>query len=169
MSSPIRILIVEDSEDDALLLIRQIRRSGYEPDAHRVDNAGDLSAAMECQEWDIVISDHNMPSFDSEKAIEIVRSYNRDIPIIIVSGSIGEELAVQAMRTGANDYIMKNNLMRLAPAIDREIREAQSRKARRDAEQTIQHMAYHDALTGLANRHEFEKRLKHILSQLKDI
>ncbi len=164
----LNILIVEDSEDDALLLLRVLRQGGYRTFHKRVDTAPGLQTCLNEQEWDIVITDHNMPEFDSTSAIRLVKQHGEDIPVIIVSGSIGEDVAVNAMRTGANDYILKGNYSRLIPAIDRELREAGSRKARRDAEKAIQHMAFHDSLTGLLNRSEFEQRLKKLHQSSKE-
>lgn len=156
---PIRLLIAEDSEDDALLLVRELRRGGYAPKMRRVDSAADMQAALEEQVWDLIITDHNMPSFDSQEALTLARQHGRDIPFIVVSGSIGEEVAVDVMKSGAHDYVMKNNLTRLLPAIERELREAENRRAHQAAEATIRHLAYHDSLTGLVNRAEFERRL----------
>jgi len=164
----LNILIVEDSEDDALLLLRVLKQGGYRTFHQRVDTASALQTCLNEQEWDIVITDHNMPEFDSTSAIKLVKQHGEDIPVIIVSGSIGEDVAVNAMRTGANDYILKGNYSRLIPAIDRELREAGSRKARRDAEKAIQHMAFHDSLTGLLNRSEFEQRLKKLHQSSKE-
>jgi len=157
--SALRLLLIEDSEDDALLLARELKRNGYDLDLIRVEDQAGLARELISRDWDIIITDHNLPSFSSEQVLAAVRGSHADIPVIIVSGSIGEEVAVAAMRTGANDYIMKNNLTRLVPAIERELREAENRKDNRRALDTIHHMAYHDALTGLANRHEFENRL----------
>ncbi len=159
MAKAIRLLVVEDSEDDTVLLLRQLRQAGYKVHHRRVASRADLSDALATEYWDVVITDHNMPSFDSGDALAIIRATNLDIPVIIVSGSIGEDVAVQAMRMGAHDYIMKSNLKRLIPAIERELRETNNRRAHRQAEETIRHMAYHDALTGLHNRYEFERSL----------
>ncbi len=159
MERPLRVLLVEDSPDDALLLERQLRRGGYAPTIERVDSASQLNAALAHPDWDVVITDHNMPGFSAEAALELVRESGLDAPVIIVSGSIGEEIAVAAMKAGAADYIMKNNLSRLVPAIERELREASIRREHRRAEATIRHLAYHDPLTGLVNRHQFEQRL----------
>jgi diguanylate cyclase (GGDEF)-like protein len=159
----LRLLLIEDSEDDALLLHRELHKGGYDTTLHRVDNVETLREALTGNHWDIVISDHNLPGLDSTQSLALVREANADIPIIIVSGTIGEEVAVETMRMGANDYIMKGNLTRLVPAIRRELREAQQRRTLRQAQATIHHMAYHDALTGLVNRAEFERRLQRAL------
>ena len=163
MTQLMRVLIVEDSEDDTLLLLRELRKAGYTPEHRRVASPAELQDALENNVWDIVITDHNLPDFGSEAAIQQVKQTHLDLPIIIVSGSIGEEVAVAAMKSGAHDYIMKGNLSRLVPAIERELREAHNRHEHRDAQETILHLAYHDALTGLYNRAEFETRLTQAL------
>ena len=165
---PLRLLLIEDSADDALLLQRELHKGGLNTTIHRADNLDALHAALAEGPWDIVISDHNVPTIDTIQGLTLVRETNGDVPIIIVSGTIGEESAVETMRHGANDYIMKSNLTRLVPAIRRELREAQRRLALRQAEATIHHMAYHDALTGLVNRLEFERRLQRALQSAKE-
>jgi PAS domain S-box-containing protein len=138
MDVPLRVLLVEDSEDDALLLLRELRRGGYEPLCERVDTAGDMEAALDERGWDLVIADHSMPEFSSSAALELLRRKGFvDLPFIIVSGRIGEDAAVAAMKAGAHDYIMKDNLARLNTAIERELREAESRKERRRAEEEL--------------------------------
>jgi diguanylate cyclase (GGDEF)-like protein len=129
----------------------------------RVDTIDALRASLSEDTLDIVITDHNLPGFDSQEVLAIVKELAPDLPVIIVSGSIGEEIAVAAMKGGAHDYIMKDNLPRLAPAIERELRDAEIRQAHRQAQQTIEHMAFHDALTGLVNRFEFEDQLRQAL------
>ncbi len=163
MSKPLRILLVEDSEDDALLLLRELKRGGLNPDCLRVDTPEDFDAAIGEGGWQLVITDHNLPRFSSEAVLGKLRDQGIDLPVIIVSGSIGEDIAVAAMRTGAHDYIMKDNLARLVPAINRELREAENRQQHRQAEEVIRHLAFHDALTGLTNRHEFEHRLSNAM------
>lgn len=163
MTIPLRVLLVEDSEDDALLIVRELRKGGYAPEWARVDTAEGLEHALGSDAWDIVITDHNMPRFSSHAALGILKQSNLDVPIIIVSGSIGEDIAVEAMKGGAHDYIMKDRLARLVPAIDRELREAKNRNAHRRAQEVIRHLAYHDALTGLVNRVEFENAVRHAL------
>lgn len=131
MNKTLRVLIVEDSEDDALLLVRQLRRGGYEPKFARVDTDDAMRAALLTETWDVVISDYAMPQFSALGALSVLREMQLDLPCLIVSGTIGEETAVTIMKAGAGDYIMKDNLKRLIPAIERELREAQIRKERR--------------------------------------
>ena len=134
---PLKVLVIEDSEIDALLLLEQLKAGGYDPASRRVDNAEDLVDALEKQAWDVIFSDHNMPQFSSTEALEIVRSSAMDVPFIIVSGAIGEEAAVAAMRAGAQDYLMKGNMARLVAAVDRELMDARERRARRVAERAL--------------------------------
>ena len=166
MASSLRILLVEDSEDDAALLLRQLRKGGFIPDCRRVDNGHDFEAALLSGSWDIVITDHNLPGYSSEATLAAVQKSGLDMPVIIVSGSIGEEIAVNAMKNGASDYIMKSNLARLVPAVEREMRETMNRRAHRRAQETLRHLALHDPLTGLTNRHEFETRLSLALDEV---
>lgn len=159
-TTPLRVLVVEDSEDDALLLTRDLRQAGFVAELMRVDNADAMRSALEHGEWDIIIADHNMPNFSSTEAIELLKASGLDIPFIILSGSIGEDLAVRAMKAGAHDYIMKDSRARLIPAIQRELREAEARREHRRSQDMIRHMAYHDSLTELVNRGAFEHRLQ---------
>jgi diguanylate cyclase (GGDEF)-like protein/PAS domain S-box-containing protein len=134
---PLNVLLIEDSDDDAELLRLELRRAGYEPDVDRVDTRAALEAALEEAEYDVVISDHALPSFSAAEGLALVGQRGLDVPFLIVSGTIGEESAVEAMRTGAHDYIMKSNMARLAPALERELREAEGRRARREAERAL--------------------------------
>ena len=168
MDKDIRILVVEDSEDDMILLIRELNRGGFKPRCKRVQTRQSMFDALISEPWDLVLTDHNMPGFNSTAAIEVMQEMELDTPVIIVSGSIGEEIAVAAMKTGAHDYIMKDNMARLVPAIERELREVETRRAHRTAEATIRHMAYHDALTGLTNRHDFEIRLSRAIFSARE-
>jgi PAS domain S-box-containing protein len=129
--------MVEDSHDDVDLVLRELRRAGYDPQHLRVDNAEDLRAALVTREWDLVMSDHAMPGFSSLAALAVLRETHVDLPFLIVSGSIGEQAAVDGMRAGANDYLMKGNLARLGPVVDRELREAASRRERRETERAL--------------------------------
>ena len=138
MGIQLRVLIVEDQEDDALMLLRMLRRAGYDLTFERVDTAEALEAALDRQTWDIIIADYTLPEFNGLAALAHVKERGLDLPFIIVSGSIGEDIAVAAMKAGAHDYIMKNNLTRLIPAVERELREAEVRRARKRAEETLQ-------------------------------
>lgn len=131
MGIPLRVLIAEDSENDAMLILRQLRQGDYEPLYERVDTLEAMKAALATASWDIVIADYSMPHFSGLTALKLVQETGQDLPFIIVSGSIGEELAVAAMQAGVHDYIMKNNMARLLPAVERELRQAKSRRARR--------------------------------------
>ncbi|OWY66194.1 hybrid sensor histidine kinase/response regulator [cyanobacterium TDX16] len=137
MNPHLRILVVEDSEDDMLLMLRELRRSGYTLDYERVETAAQMQAALERQSWDIVIADYTLPKFSAPDALKLLQSQQRDLPFIIVSGTIGEETAVAAMKAGAHDYITKGNLARLLPAVERELREAKERQKRHNAEQAL--------------------------------
>ena len=158
--TPLRLLQVEDTEDDAALVAAALSRAGYHIYARRVDTAADLRRELEDSEWDLVIADYTIPGFSGTKALAIVREQHPDLPFIFVSGTIGEDTAVAAMRTGAHDYIMKSNLARLAPAVERELREASVRRERHLANQRVAYLAYHDSLTDLPNRALFQDRLQ---------
>jgi len=129
----LRLLIVEDSEDDALLLLQRFRSAGYKVHSRRVDCAPDMQAALQSEVFDAVLSDHRMPAFDANGALALLQALDRDLPFIIVSGVIDEETAISAMRAGAHDYLSKDKLHRLVPAVEREIREAVNRAERRVA------------------------------------
>jgi signal transduction histidine kinase len=131
------VLIVEDSEEDTKMIVNEFKRGGYEATYTRVDNASDMQAALLRQKWDLVLSDYAMPDFDAISALRVLQGTLIDLPFIIVSGSIGEDTAVQAMKAGAHDYLMKDKLSRLLPAIERELREATIRRERREAEQAL--------------------------------
>ncbi len=160
MSISLRLLIVEDSEDDASLLVRELRQADYDLTVKRVDTLAAMSMALVNQAWDIVICDYNMPRFNAPDALALIRKSGLDLPFIIVSGSIGEDLAVAAMKNGAQDYILKNNLARMIPVIERELREVKARRERAQAEQTIKYLAYYDPLTSLPNRILLLERLQ---------
>jgi PAS domain S-box-containing protein len=129
MPDPIRVLIVEDNDDDAELILRAIRRGGFDPTYTRVENADDMAKALK-ESWNIVISDFNLPQFGGLDALRMLQETGQDVPFILVSGTIGEEVAVQALKAGAHDYLMKDRLTRLGSAIEREVREAELRHER---------------------------------------
>jgi PAS domain S-box-containing protein len=138
MSIPLRVLIVEDSQDDAVLLLRALRRGGYDVFTERVETAPDMKAALDRAEWDAVLSDYTMPRFSALDALAVLKNRSLDIPFIIVSGTIGEETAVNAMKAGAQDFLIKGSLSRLVPALERELRDAHMRRERRQAEEALQ-------------------------------
>lgn len=137
MGIPLRVLIVEDSEDDTLLLTRELRQAGYDPVYKRVDTAQAMSAQIKKQKWDIVIADYVMPRFSGLRALKVLRDSGLDLPFMIISGKIGEDTAVEAMKAGVHDFFMKDNLARLGPAIHRELKEAAVRKERKMAEEAL--------------------------------
>jgi two-component system, cell cycle sensor histidine kinase and response regulator CckA len=140
MDANLHVLIVEDSEDDMLLLLRELRRGGYIVDYLRVETPIAMQAALDQQTWDIVIADYTLPGFSAPEALKLLQQQTDrrcDLPFIIVSGTIGEETAVAAMRAGAHDYLLKGNLARLVPAVERELREAEDRQKRHIAEQAL--------------------------------
>lgn len=142
MGTPLRILIVEDSVNDTVLLLGELRRGGYEPLHERVDTPEEMEAALKSAEargepWEVVVSDYYMPCFLASDALELLQRLNYDLPFIVVSGRVDEEVAVAAMRAGAHDYITKENMARLSPVIERELREAKVRRERRRAEEQL--------------------------------
>ncbi len=137
MGKKLRVLIVEDSEDDTLLVLRELRRGGYDPSHKRVETPEDMRAALEEEPWDLVISDYAMPMFDAPRALGVLGESGRDIPFIVLSGSTGEETAVETMKAGAHDYVKKDNIARLLPSVERELREAEARRESRRAEEAL--------------------------------
>jgi signal transduction histidine kinase len=136
-SQTLRVLFVEDSEPDTLLLLRALQRGGYQTVHERVATAREVRTALQSNSWDLILADHAMPNFSAPEALALVRRAGLDIPFIIVSGHIEEEMAVSAMQAGAHDYIMKDRLARLVPAVARELREAEVRRARKKSEEEL--------------------------------
>jgi PAS domain S-box-containing protein len=137
MVKAIRLLIIEDMEDDALLIVRELRKGGFEPVYKIVDSKEDMAKALKAQAWDIIISDYSLPQFNGMDALRMAKNYDPDIPFILISGTIGEDIAVAAMKAGAHDYLMKGNLKRLTPAVRRELYDAQVRRAHRKSERDL--------------------------------
>jgi signal transduction histidine kinase/CheY-like chemotaxis protein len=135
---PLRLLLVEDSPADATLVLTQLRRHGYVPECERVENAAAFQEALARGEWDCILSDYELPTFGGLDALRLLQESGIDLPFIVVSGAIGEETAIGAMKAGAHDYVMKNNLARLGSAIERELREAEVRRQRRRAAAAVE-------------------------------
>lgn len=134
---PLRALIVEDNADDAALLVRVLRQGNYDLTWERVDTAAGLQEALRRRTWDIVISDYSMPQFTGLTALQVVKAHDDNLPFLLISGTVGEDIAVNAMRAGANDYVMKDNPSRLIPAIERELREAEAHRNQREAQKAL--------------------------------
>ena len=133
--------MVEDSEVDTMLILRELRRSGFEPVSKRVDSEGAMTDALDGGSWDLIISDYALPQFGGAAALSLFQQRGVDIPFIIVSGALGEERAVEMMKAGAHDYVLKHNLARLSPAATRELAAAEERRARRQQEATMAYLA----------------------------
>jgi len=137
MSKKINVLLVEDSEDDAVLIKRELKKGNFNPNITRVETKNDMEKKLNEEKWDIVISDYVMPEFSGLDALKTIEKSKKDLPFIIVSGKIGEDTAVEAMKTGAHDYIMKKNLQRLVPAIKRELKDYKIRKERKKVKKDL--------------------------------
>src|ERR1019366_8747838 len=132
--SQLKILQIEDSESDAALIVRFLEKAWLDVHVERVEDAAAMTEALQRGPWDAIVCDYQLPGFGAPEALAILHASGHDIPFIVVSGTIGEDVAVGMMRSGANDYLMKDNLARLAPAVEREIREARARAGRRETE-----------------------------------
>src|SRR5687767_13437081 len=137
MKPNLRVLIVEDSEFDAQMMVGLLRKAGYEVAYERIESGEAMEAALQKTPWDVILADYNLPQFNAPSALDIVKKSGLDIPFIIVSGGIGEDIAVEAMKAGAHDYLMKGNLHRLVPAVERELREAANRASQREAKKAL--------------------------------
>jgi signal transduction histidine kinase len=165
MGVPLKVLLIEDREDDAVLLLRELRRGGYDVSHHRVESPQALESSLDSQPWDLVISDYSMPQFSGLDALRIVRGKQLDVPFLFVSGTLGEETAVAALKDGAQDYLMKGHLQRLVPAVERELREVQARRERKHLEQHVHQLQKFEAIGRLAGgiAHDFNNVLGAIL------
>lgn len=130
MDTVLNILIIEDSQDDYILITRNLKKR-FKISSKRIEDKEELEASLMIGKWDVIISDNSLPNMDAIGALDITRALDTDVPFIIVSGTIGEEMAVKAMKSGANDFILKDSLARLNPVVDREIKEANNRRAKK--------------------------------------
>ena len=167
MLTPLKILFVEDCEDDVNLLVRHLKKGGINLEFERVDNQDSMNEAISKTFWDLVIADYVLPHFSGIEALKLIKEMNLDIPFIIVSGAIGEDIAAETMKAGAHDYILKNNLLRLVPAIERELKDAEIRRSNRKAEAQLLYKAFYDTLTGLPNRTLFLDKLNQAISHAR--
>jgi len=138
MSTPLRVLFVEDSEEDVRFLVGELRKGGYNLTFDQVDTADAMRAALDKKEWDVIIDNYAMPKFNGRVALNLLKEKGLDLPFIIVSGGNGEERVVEAMKAGAHDYIMKKNITRLIPTIERELKEAETRRGQKREEILIE-------------------------------
>lgn len=166
MTTPLHVLILEDREEDAELMVHELRRAGFDPRWQRVDTEADFLAHLD-QELDVVLADYSLPQFDAQRALEHLKKRGLDVPFIIVSGCIGEERAVQCMKSGATDYLLKDRLTRLGQAVRKAVDEKCLRDDRQRVEKQLVHNTFHDALTGLPNRALFLDRAQRCLHQME--
>jgi signal transduction histidine kinase len=165
----LRVLLVEDSPDDADLVLEELRKQGYEPQFARVDNAVQMKSALEEQAWDVVLCDYAMPSFDALAALAVMKSTALDVPFIIVSGTMGEDVAVKAMKAGAHDFFSKDKITRLPAAIEREVRDA---KVRAERKQLHDQLLLSDRLVSIGTlaagvAHEINNPLAYVIGNIE--
>jgi len=166
MTTPLHVLILEDCIMDAELMVHELRRAGFDPQWQRVETEADFLAHLD-QKLDIILADYSLPQFDAQRALEHLNQRGLDVPFIIVSGCIGEERAVECMKSGATDYLLKDRLTRLGQAVKKGLEERLLRDDRQRVEEQLTHNAFHDTLTGLPNRALFLDRTQRCFHQME--
>jgi diguanylate cyclase (GGDEF)-like protein len=166
MTTPLHVLILEDCIMDAELMVHELRRAGFDPQWQRVETEADFLAHLD-QKLDIILADYSLPQFDAQRALEHLNQRGLDVPFIIVSGCIGEERAVECMKSGATDYLLKDRLTRLGQAVRKGLEERLLRDDRQRVEEQLTHNAFHDTLTGLPNRALFLDRTQRCFHQME--
>jgi diguanylate cyclase len=161
---PLRLLILEDNPSDAELALHQLRRAGFDPTWRRVDDEQGFRANLD-PELDLIIADYHQPTFDAMRALKLMQQARLDIPFVIVSGAIGEDIAVAAVRQGAMDYVLKDRLGRLGTAAQNALEQAQLRRRQREAQRALEHLALHDSLTDLPNRLLLNQRVEQAIAE----
>ncbi len=160
MSKKLNVLLVEDSEDDAVLIKRELKKGNFNPNINRVESKNEMQKKLKNNNWDVVISDYVMPEFSGLDALKTVKKSEKSLPFIIVSGKIGEDTAVEAMKAGAHDYIMKNNLQRLVPAVKRELNDFKIRKERKKVKKDLKKSYQELEKANKKLKNEIEERKK---------
>src|SRR5918996_6599063 len=168
--TPLRVLIAEDSEDDYLLVLWELRRGGFEVTSRRGQRGGEMARALEAEDWEIVLSDYSMPQFTALDALAVLQGSRRpELPFVIVSGSIGEESAVAALKAGASNFVAKSNLDKLVPVVQRELRDAQVRRERKEAFAALEEaVRVRDEFLSIAS-HELKTPLTSVQLQLQGL
>lgn len=168
MAKSLRLLIIEDVEDHALLIVRELQKGGVDPQFQRVETAQEMEAALEAGPWDAIISDFNLPALNGFEALHIMQTKGMDLPFILVSGAIGEEKAAEIMKAGAQAYIPKGNYARLVPTLERELREAEVRKERRETAVSLMKYRVHleEQVTEL--KAELAKVKEHLQTEIQN-
>jgi len=174
MGKPLRVLLIEDSENDAQLLLRELRRSGYEVEFERVETAEAMQVVLLEKPWDLILSDYTMPKFSALGALEVLKASRLDLPFIIISGTIGEETAVAALKAGANNFLSRGNFAKLGSVIEQELREAEIRRERRQAQHALKTneelfgSAFHNSSVGICIT-KLDGRLQNISQSFLDM
>src|SRR6202035_2460352 len=160
---PIRLLILEDRPEDADLALHQLRRAGFDPSWRRVEDEAGFRSNLD-PELDLIIADYHQPNFDALRALKLLQEAGLEIPFVLVSGAVGEDMAVAAVRLGAADYVLKDRLGRLGTAVENALEQAKLRRRQKEGQKALEHQALHDGLTHLPNRLMFRQQIEEALA-----